>query len=30
MLLLDYVYFVRYYLTLSGRLIDRLSICMNG
>ena len=25
-----YVYYVEYNITLSGRLIDRLPICMNG
>jgi hypothetical protein len=27
--LFDYVYYVEYYLTPSGRLIDLLPICMN-
>jgi len=29
-LIFDYVYYVKYYLTTSGRLVDRLPICMNG
>jgi len=30
LLSLDYILFVEYYITLSGCLVDRLPICVNG